>query len=218
MSKPKVFGASLSPFVRKLRVYLAEKDIAYDIESVMPGSDDADFRKMSPLGKIPAFSDGKISISDSSVVCAYLERLNPEPPLYPGDDGDYARALWFEEWADSALVAATVVPFRERLLARAFFNREPDEEAVAQALEQDVPVAFDYLEGQLSGPGPIVGDSISIADVAIATHFATFGHGGCSVDPARWPGLAGYADAMLGRPSFSALLAEEQELVSSFAG
>jgi glutathione S-transferase len=218
MSKPKVFGVSLSPFVRKLRAYLAEKGIDYDIESVMPGSDDADFRKISPLGKVPAFSDDKVSISDSSVICAYLERENPDPPLYPNDAAAYARALWLEEWADTVLVAAAVVPFRERLLARALFNREPDEDAVTQAIENELPTAFDYLESQLSDSGHLVGDSITIADIAIATHFANLGYGGCSVDAERWPKLAAYAGDMLARPSFAALLAEEKQFVDRFAG
>ncbi len=217
MSKPKVFGASLSPFVRKLRAYLAEKGIDYDIESVMPGSDDEKFRKMSPIGKIPAFSDGTVAVSDSSVVCAYLERKNPDPPLYPHDDADYARALWLEEWADTVLVPAASVPFRERLLARSLFNREPDEDAVTQAIENEIPAAFDYLEGQLSGAGPVIGDTVTIADIAISSPFVNLAYGNCSVDAGRWPKLAAYVETMLARPSFTALLAEEKEFISAFA-
>jgi len=49
---PTVLGASVSPFVRKVRVALAEKKIPYDLVPVFPGGTDEDFRKLSPLGKI----------------------------------------------------------------------------------------------------------------------------------------------------------------------
>ena len=71
----------------------------------MPFGPNPEFRKLSPLGKIPALTDGDATLPDSSVICAYLERKYPERPLYPSDPYAYGRALWFEEYADSALVA-----------------------------------------------------------------------------------------------------------------
>ena len=100
---PTVYGVNASPFVRKVRVFLAEKGIAYDLEPVMPMNVSAEYRKISPLGKVPAFRDGDRTLADSSVICAYLERTHPTPALYPADPYDYARALWFEEYADGGL-------------------------------------------------------------------------------------------------------------------
>src|SRR5690242_6483351 len=103
---PKLFGASASPFVRKVRVVLAEE-------------------------KIPAWQDGDRSIADSSVICAYLERTHPEPRLYPADPYEYARALWFEEYADTALVNV-VGPkiFFQKFVRPRFFNQPTDEGTV----------------------------------------------------------------------------------------
>jgi glutathione S-transferase len=70
----------------------------------VPGNPDPEDRKMSPLGKIPALRDGDRAFSDSSVICQYLERLHPEPAMYPKDPYEFARALWFEEYADTALI------------------------------------------------------------------------------------------------------------------
>ncbi len=64
-----VFGVSPSPFVRKVRVTLAEKNVPYELKPVFPGDNDPAYRKMSPLGKIPAFKDGERALSDSSVIC-----------------------------------------------------------------------------------------------------------------------------------------------------
>jgi glutathione S-transferase len=58
--------------VRKVRVVLAERGVPYDHEPVMPGNPDPEYRKMSPLGKIPAWRDGDRALSDSSVICQYL--------------------------------------------------------------------------------------------------------------------------------------------------
>jgi glutathione S-transferase len=208
---PTVYGAGLSPFVRKVRVALAEKGLPYDLEVVMPGSPDPEFRKMSPLGKIPAFRDGERTLSDSSVICQYLERTHPEPPLYPSDPYQFARALWFEEYADTALVEVVGGKiFFPRIVAKLLMGKEPDEAAVQKAIDEDLPPRFDYLESQL-GQGPyLVGERFTVADAAVTSMFANLQHAGVVVDAARWPKLAKYVATHLARPSFAALIQEEK--------
>ena len=99
-----VLGGGVSPFVRKVRVVLAEKGLDYQHEQVNPFAPPAGYREISPLGKIPAFKDGDRTLADSSVICAYLEKRFPTPALYPSDPYDYARALWIEEFMDGGLV------------------------------------------------------------------------------------------------------------------
>ena len=120
---PTVYGINLSPFVRKVRVALAEKGVPYDLDPVIPVNVSAEFRKLSPLGKVPAYRDGDRTLADSSVICAYLERIHANPPLYPADPYDYARALWFEEYADGGLTPI-VGPkiFFQKIIGPAFFN------------------------------------------------------------------------------------------------
>ena len=77
---PTVYGVPASPFVRKVLVALTEKGIANDREDVIPVNVSAEYRKISPLGKIPAFRDGDLTLADSSVIIAYLEKTKPEPP------------------------------------------------------------------------------------------------------------------------------------------
>src|SRR4026208_1613599 len=101
----KVYGVNLSPYVRKVRIVLAEKNVPYELDPVIPVNVSPEYKKISPLGKIPAFEDGGRYLPDSSVICAYPERKPPTPPLYPSDPYEYGRALWFEEYADTALMA-----------------------------------------------------------------------------------------------------------------
>ena len=125
---PKVYGASASPFVRKVRAVLAEKGIAYELDPVIPFNVSPEFKRISPLGKIPVYEDGGRTLPDSSVICAYLERAHPTPALYPKDPYDYGRALWFEEYADTALageIGAKI--FFPLVVGPLFLGREPAE-------------------------------------------------------------------------------------------
>jgi len=215
---PIVYGANASPFVRKLRAFLAEKGIPYELEQVIPINVSPEFRKISPLGKIPAYRDGDVTLADSSVICAYLERTHPEPALYPSEPYEYARALWFEEYADGALAGAIGSKiFFPKIIAPRFFDRAPDEAAITKAVEEDLPPFFDYLESQL-GDGPnIVGTRFSIGDIGIASPFVNLRHAGFGVDVRRWPKLARYVARVHSRPSFKALIEEESATLGTAA-
>lgn len=208
---PTVYGVNASPFVRKVRIALIEKGIPYELETVFPGPmAPPDFRQMSPLGKVPAFRDGDRTLSDSSVICAYLERIHPAPALYPSDAYEYARALWFEEWADGGLVAvAGPKIFFQRIVAPRFFGRATDEEVVRKAIDEELPPLLDYLEGQLTGGEFLVGGSFTIGDIGVLSQFVNLAHAGVTPDPGRWPKVAAYVARGFARPSFAALIAEE---------
>lgn len=205
---PKVYGVNASPFVRKVRVALAEKGIGYELDPVIPVNVSPEFKQMSPLGKIPAFRDGDKTLCDSSVICAYLERTKPAPALYPSDPYEHARALWFEEYADTAL-AQSFGPkiFFARVVGPKFFNQPTDEAAVAKAIEE-LPPLFDYLEGELTGDW-LVGKGLSIGDIGVGSQFVNLRHAGVEVDAERWPKLSRYVKRIHARPTFATLIREE---------
>jgi glutathione S-transferase len=207
---PTVYGANASPFVRKVRVFLAEKGIPYDLEPVLPFGAGPEFKKMSPLGKIPAFRDGDRTLADSSVICAYVERRHPTPALYPNDPYEHARALWFEEYGDGGLVSVIGAKiFFQKVVGPRFFNRPADEAMVKKAVEEELPPMFDYLEGELATNEFLVGPTLTIGDIGVCTHFVNLRHVGMRVDAARWPKLAAYVDRVHARPSFKTLIEEE---------
>jgi glutathione S-transferase len=210
---PILHGVALSPFVRKVRVALAEKSIAYEHDPVLPFGQTDEYRKKSPLGKIPCFEDGDLVLPDSSVIIAYLERVHPEPALYPADSGQFGRALWYEEYADTKLSETLTTVFFERFVQKNFFKRDPDEERVAQAL-QDAEPLFDYLNGEIANREVMAGNHFSVADIAIGSMFVNFEHGGERVDAGRWPELAAYVDRVHARPSFKSIIEEEKASTS----
>jgi len=183
-----VYGANGSPFVRKVCVMLAEKGLTYEQEPVIPLNVSAEFKKLSPLGKIPAYRDGEATLSDSSIICAYLERKHPEPPLYPAEPFEYARALWFEEYGDTAL--ATILSgrlFFQKVMSPRFFNRAADEAACQKVVKEELPPLFDYLESQLGSGDVLAGSGFSIGDIAIATHFVNARYAGFRVATRSMP-------------------------------
>lgn len=208
-----VLGASPSPFVRKVRLVLHAKGIPYEHKPVGPGSSRPDFRRVSPLGKIPALIDGEVALCDSSVICLYLERTRPEPPLYPAAAADYGRALWLEEYADTALAAvATFGTFGRKIVAP--LRGEPvDEAAIRKTIAEEIPPVFDYLEAQVGDREFLAGPAYSIADIAVATHFVNFRHAGFDVDPARWPQLRRWVDRELDRPIVRELAAQDRAVL-----
>ncbi|MGR8918309.1 MAG: glutathione S-transferase family protein, partial [Gammaproteobacteria bacterium] len=208
-----LYGANVSPFVRKVRAYLMEKGIEYTHEPVNPFDPPADYRETSPLGRIPAWRDANGPLADSSVICQYLERLHPTPALYPAGDYDYARALWLEEYCDGGLVPeAAGKVFRPLVLAPMMMNQPVTAEVragVDKALAENVGPMWAYLEATLGDRDFFVADQLSIADLAVASTHVNLWHAGVDVDAAAFPGLAAFIGRMFARPSFAALIAEE---------
>jgi glutathione S-transferase len=206
-----VYGANISPFVRKVRVFLAEKSISYKLEPVNPFAAGPEYKKISPLGRIPAFQDGNITLADSSVICAYVEKTNPQPALIPAAPADYAQALWFEEYGDGGLAPIFGAEiFRQRVVMPLFFKQPGDETMAQKAIAEKLPPLFDYLEGSLGDRTTLVGNSFTLGDIGVATQFVNLRHAGVTVDAQRWPKLAHYVAAVHGRPSFKAVIEEEE--------
>jgi glutathione S-transferase len=197
-----VYGASLSPFVRKVLAFGAEKGVALEHKPLGLGSDDPDFLAASPFRKIPAFRDGDFAISDSSAIVAYLEAVKPEPNLIPSEPKARARTIWFDEYADTILFACGGKMFFNRIVAPKFLGQPGDEEIAAKAECEELPPLLDYLERVIPESGYLVEDRLTLADIAVAGPFANLRHLNVAIDPARYPKLTEYVTRMLDRPSF----------------
>jgi glutathione S-transferase len=208
-----IHGANASPFVRKVRVALAEKSIPYTLKPQMPGAALAspEYLKMSPLGKIPCLQDGDYTLPDSSCIIAYLERTNPRPALYPEDPKQFGRALWYEEYADSKLVETVGAVFFQRIVRKLIFKQEGDETIVRKKIDQDAPPVFDWIEAEIGDHDWLVGARFTIADLAMASPFVNYAHAGEKPDAKRWPRLTAYLERIYSRPSYKALIEEEAQ-------
>ena len=195
-----LYGSSISPFVRKVLAFAAEKGIELESKPLGLGSEDPDFRAASPFGKIPALQDGDFGISDSSAIVAYLDALKPDPVLIPSEPRARARTIWFDEFADTVLFDCGRVMFFNRLVAPRFLKREGDLAAADKAEREQLPGILDYLERVVPEDGYLVGDTITLADIAVASPFVNLSHVGVHVGDR--PKLAAYVERILSRPSF----------------
>ena len=214
-----VYGAPLSPFVRKLRLFLAEKGLEYQLEIITPFGQPEWYRELSPLGRIPALKDDDFALADSSVICHYLEEKYPDlEALYGSTPAQRARINWLEKYADYELAPLTTFAvFRNRVL-KPTMQQPCDEAAVQSALHDKLPAHFDYLEKTLGNADSFVDNRLSMADLAISCQLINLEHGGERVDGQRWPQLAALLERIKARPSVQAVLPGEQRTLAKLSG
>lgn len=215
-----LYGAPLSPFVRKADALLREKGVEFELESVniMPMPDW--FKEISPARRIPVLRDTDIgkegtlgTIPDSSAICAYIERKHPEPAFYPSDPYEYGRAVWFEEYCDSELAGVLGGRIFRPIQFNRFQGKEPDVAAAKKAYAEMVPGLLDYLEGEVGDSGFLVGDAMSIADISLACQIVQFELVAGALDAERWPRVAGLVSSLTARPSFGPCIAISKKIV-----
>lgn len=212
-----LYGASLSPFVRKVRACLLEKQLDYHMELIIPWSQPDWFYQISPLGRIPALRDGELDLCDSSIICSYLEDKYPTTPSLSGQSPEeIARIRWFEKYADYEIAPlATFAVFFNRALAKSM-GLPCDEEAVQKAL-QSLVKHCDYLERQLADQEYFAGNKFSLADIAIVTHWVNLSYAQEKLDTAQWPNLVAHQKRILARDSMQTLLADEATMLAKLS-
>ena len=199
-----LYGSSLSPYVRKVLAFAGEKGIELDLRSTGFPDPTSDFLEASPFRKMPALRDGDYTLADSSAIVHYLDAKFIHPDLIPSDPKLLGKTIWFEEFADTTLVAAAAKIFFNRIVGPRFFGKPCDEEAVATAQLNDLPPILGYLETVVpDAHGYLVGDRLTLADLAVASPFANLRHTNTEVDVNRYPRTMAYVDRILARPSFS---------------
>jgi glutathione S-transferase len=210
-----VYGALLSPFVRKVLMTLEYKDAPYVSEPVRPFKNAEAFAKISPLRKVPAFSDEYITVADSSVICDYLEHKYPQPSLYPKNPVERAKVLWLEEFADTKL-QENLGPglFFEKVVAPVMFKRPCNEELIKKSAAL-LPALQDYLESQLTGSPFLIGAELSIADLSVPGVFLNGHYAGYDVDTRYWPKLAAYLQGMFAHPLYINRIEQERPLLDA---
>jgi len=212
-----LYGSSLSPYVRKVLAYAGEKGIELELQRTgsIPGQPSDEFREASPFRRMPALCDGDFTLADSSAIIHYLEAKFPEPQLIPADPEQRGRTIWFEEFADTILVSCGAKIFFNLIVAPRFLGRPGDEEAARQAELNDLPPILEYLEKAVpTDGGYLVGDRLTLADIAVAGPFANFRHTNTRVDPDRYPRTVAYVDRILARPSFAQWVERETAMLA----
>jgi glutathione S-transferase len=216
-----LYGSPLSPFQRKTEAVLALKGLDYDCVAINIMAMPDWYLEISPLARIPALRDRTVgtegtagTIADSSAMCGYLEKKCPQPAAYPADSYLYGRALWLEEFADSALAMNGGGGVFRPIIFSAMTGKEPDLETARKTWNEKLPPLWDYLEGQLDGGNYFLGDQLSIADISIAAQLMQTDLIAEPLDAGKWPALAAFLDAMNAHEIFQRNLTVCQKMLA----
>jgi glutathione S-transferase len=211
-----VYGVPLSPYVRKVCLCLAIKQLDYQLKIVSPFNQPAWFYQLNPLGRIPALKDGDLVLADSSVICQYLAEKHPQPRSLLGDSAEQrAQVRWLEKYADYELAPLTTFTVFQQRIINPSMQKVCDDAQVKQAMTEQLPAHFDYLEQTLGSNDYFVGNALTLADIAFASQMVNMQHGGECIDAQRWPNLAALFARLSALPILQSLLHNEQAIVAS---
>jgi glutathione S-transferase len=210
-----IYGSSISPYVRKAMVFALEKGIPFDVQPAGPLATGPDFAAASPFGKMPAMKDGDFLLADSSAIVTYLEAVKPEPNLIPTEPKARARTVWYDEFGDTIAWGCGGKIAFTRLVGPRFLGVQTDPAVADEAQRTEFPKLVDYLERVIPPSGYLVEDRFTLADIAVASPFASMALVDCAVDAASHPKTARYLEQILSRPSFAGLIAKEREFLAA---
>jgi glutathione S-transferase len=213
----KIYGVPISVHTRKVIVVALTKDLPHEVVPVVPVIPDnppPNWRQLSPTGRIPALTDGDFTIADSAAICAYLERLHPDHPVYPQSPRDYGRALSLEQYAGTLFRDVVHPLFHETVVHPKIRNVPTDQDKVDEVLAKAVPETFGYLDS-IAGGDFLIGKVMSIADIAVASNLTTYQYIGFDLYRNRFPRLAALYDRIARQPAMREALRREKAVVGS---
>ncbi len=200
-----IIGSPVSPYVRKVLVACELKGVAYALDPIVAFFANDEFNELSPVRRIPAYIDDEVSVSDSTVICEYLDERFPVPRLLPQNPAQRARARWLEEFADTRMADVFLWRvFYEAVINPFIWQRPRDKEKIARAVAEDVPPVMNYLETQAPAQGFLF-DELSIADIAVAVSFSNLRWARIELDQARWPKTSAWVARTNETPALSRL-------------
>ena len=198
----KIVGSFVSPYVRKVLVCMELKGLDYEVDPITPFFGNDEFRRMSPLCRIPVLIDDGLVLTDSTVIAEYLDEQYPQPPLMPREPKERARARWLEEFADTRLGDVFIWGlFYPKMVHPRVWGEPGDQQRIDRSLSADIPAALDYLEGEIPDSGYLFGE-MGLADISIASFFRNAAYAGFAPDAARWPRTANLVEGVLAHPAF----------------
>jgi glutathione S-transferase len=181
-----LYDAERCPYVGRVRIVLAEKQIPY--ESVWIDLDDkpASLYEKNPAGRVPVLEeDGGFVLPESAVIMEYLEERFPEPPLLPADPAERALARLRIERHDD--------------FSRPYYAVRRGDDGAPARLDQ----ALGTLDATLDAQPFLTGREFGLADIAYVPWIFR-GQVSFGLDLEPYPALAAWLEGLLERPSVAA--------------
>jgi glutathione S-transferase len=210
-----VIGGPVSPYVRKVLAVCEMKGVPYQLDPIVPFFGGEQFSELNPLRRVPVFIDDKVSISDSTVICEYLEERYPAPPLLPLGLAERAQARWVEEFADTRMGDVFIWRIFYEAVVNPFVWQKPrDKEKIARAVAEDLPEVMACLE-RLAPTDDFLFGRPSIADLSVAVAFRNLAWARVNLGADRWPKACAWVERTTKLPSMAKLTLVADRLVQT---
>lgn len=198
----KLIGSTSSPYVRKVRVVMAEKKLDYQFVEEDVWSADTTIMQSNPLGKVPCLvMEGGEALFDSRVIVEYLDTLSPVGKLIPAVGRERAEVKTWEALADGVLDALVLARLESHWSGR---QKEHRSQAWIDRQLAKANASFKAMSLGLGDKPFCAGIYLSLADIAVgcALGYAEFRFPDLDWRSAH-PNLAKLQDKLLQRPSFA---------------
>jgi glutathione S-transferase len=195
-----------APNPRRVRIFLAEKSVAYDTIEVLISAaahQTPEFKRKNPLALLPVLElpDGRV-LRESMAICRYVEELHPEPNLFGVDAWERAQIEQWNRHAELELLVPISQVFRNT--NKFWIGRIKQAPEFGEIMRELVAGRFDWLEGELSQRPFLAGQRFTVADIT-ALCAIDFGKvAGIRIDAATHPHLATWHTRVSDRPSTKA--------------
>lgn len=197
----------LSPFCRKVRIALAEKDLDVELQAENVWERRPEFLALNPAGEVPVLIEDDIVIPDSGAICEFLEDAYPDTPLIAGTAAERAEIRRLVAWFDIRFNReVTDNLFGEKIMKRFLGRGVPDSQAI-RAGQANVHYHLDYIGWLTERRKWLAGDAFSLADIAAAAHLSSLDYTG-DVPWADHPDAKDWYARVKSRPSFRPVLAD----------
>ena len=198
----KLLGSPGSPYARKVRVVLAEKNVPHEFVHIRLLEADSGIAAANPLGKIPALlrDDGR-ALYDSAVIVDYLEGLHPAPPLIPSDFEGRIEVKRWEALADGVMDAIVAISHDYIL------SDVPDGGLAWSNANQrkKIDLGLGVMAKDLGAREFCHGAALGLADIACGVALGYMDKELPAIDwRAAHPNLARFYERLAARPSFQA--------------
>lgn len=159
----KLIGTLTSPYVRKVRIVLAEKKLDYELVLDDVWGTDSQVSTHNPLGKVPCLiMDENGALFDSRVIVEYLDTLSPVGRLIPPPGRERTLAKFWEALADGVMDAAVAA----RLEQTRRLPQQRSQDEIDRQLGK-ITAALDHMEELLGDQAFCMGVNLCLADIAV---------------------------------------------------
>jgi glutathione S-transferase len=198
----KLIGSTASPYVRKVRVVMAEKRLDYQFILEDVWSDGTSIGESNPLGKVPCLvMEGSEAMFDSRVIVEYLDTLSPVGKLIPTGGRERAEVKTWEALADGVMDAGLLWRMEAIWPKRADSERS---QAWMDRQRGKVLAGIDAMDKGLGDKPFCSGIHLSLSDIAVGCALGWVGFRFPQVDwRTEHPNLARLYDKLMQRPSFA---------------